>query len=425
MSNQWVNWRGEAIHPDSSRGSGGCGAFLSRVPTGCNLDLSSWVPEPRSPAGRHFFLTHDQKRRLQSGISDRQTMKQYADGLSVLYAIASILGNADPPALVPEKYRTALQELSDAKEDRTEGRRHRFEHAMRVLQPALKVADSSHFLSRTRDILKIDALLHAWKMICTSGPASLPIPRFHEKFEYLYVAHEGETIAEVARHFGHKNAAPLAHPAYGYAPNMRLAEGDKVYIPFPPSRLQNFIDAAEISIEGAKEGLREAVERLHLDREDFEQFLLMIEAISVLVNMAAAMGTAINLGAKASRAVTERYAEKITEEVVMWGRDESVKTSAELLGLAIEGSGAPKKGILLILRHTPIGWLSPNYWTALGFALFNGQHELFLYGPEGLEEKRIETLAHETKRYLREIEGRIAVMKNQLASPIYKPKNGH
>lgn len=422
MSDPWINRDGEAVHPNAPKGGSGCGASQPVGALGRNPNQDSKIPDPRSPAGRHLTLNHDQERHLKARSAEKNVQKQYAEVDAVLHAIAMILNEGEMPPAVPAKYRDALQELADAREDRTDERKRRFEHSVRELASVFTLSDTNHMQSAVRSRLKIDGLIARWRIICSGGPAPLPNKIVHYKYEYTYIAQGGESVLQVAQRFGHANADPLSHPAYGYAPNMRLAKGDTIYVPFPPHRLENFIEAAEKMIEGAHEGLEEAVERLNIDKEHLESFLTVIEAMSILIGMAAAATSVVKLGAKGAKAVTHRYAEKITEEVAEWGIEEGTKTSAELLGMALEASRAPKKGLMLALRHTPIGWLSPNYWASLVAALWNGEHELFLYGPEGIEQKRCETLGRQTKRYIQSLKDQIADVSNQLNSPIYKSR---
>jgi hypothetical protein len=345
-----------------------------------------------------------------------------AEVRGVLHCVASILKDGEMPTAVPAKYQDALQELSDAREDRTDGQKQRYEHAVSGLLPALRPAEASH-LSVLKDKLEIDKLMAQWRMVCSWGPAPLPPLIFHQKYEYTYTAQGGETITQIARQFGFESADPLSHPPYGYAPNMRLAKGDVIYVPFPPRRLQNWIDTTEKMIKGAKEGLKEAVETQKIMKENLENYLMKIEALSILANMAKGAVEGIKIGAKAAKAVTNHYAKKITEEMAEWGIDEAKGTSEELLGAAIEASGAPKRGLILALRHfPPLGWRSPAYWASLASAIASGEYEVFLYGPEGIAEKRCEKLAGETSRYIEDLNFHIALMKIQLDSPIYKAK---
>ena len=138
----------------------------------------------------------------------------------VVTAVASVLKEGQMPPNVPPRYRKALQDLADAREDRSAGRRGRFEIAEKELKPVLAAADGSSMVSMTKRALGVDNLMTAWRQLCSSGPAPLPVPPFHAKYEHVYAADGSETVEQVARKFGFEDARPLTHPAYGYAANM-------------------------------------------------------------------------------------------------------------------------------------------------------------------------------------------------------------
>lgn len=428
MGNTWINREGEAVDPRAPRGSGGCGSFCSSQSLGRDYQVDSRVPHPDSPVGRHLVLSHNQKRHLKANSSAKPAVDEYAEVHGVLYAIASILNDGEMPASVPPKYSDALQELSDAREDRTDGRLQRFEHAVKRLAPALKAADASHLLYSIKERLKIEGLIMTWRNICSWGPATLPTPIGHEQFEYTYFAQQGETIAQVARKFGYDDPYPLTHPVYGYALNMRLRLGDQIHIPFSPKRLKRYIEVSERLIEDAKQQLVEAInwQRKNVDKEELEDLLVTVEAIAIVANMAKAAKEGIQIGLKgmkiltaSSHAMEEHCGEKMTEEMLEWGLDEGVKTNQELFNLALESSHAHKRGLVLFVRHMPIGWLSLTYWFSLVAALKSGEVEVFLYGPEGIEEKRCEELAKEMRRHIDELKEKIDWIKMQLSSRIY------
>ena len=106
-------------------------------------------------------------------------------------------------------------------------------------------------------------------------------------------------------------------------------------------------------IEGAAEGAKEALERQFENQEEFEAYLLQIEAISILANLSAALveGVVITskvLGSHRDHAVAHAEA----HEMLHWLKVEGPKTAAEILGAAIEASKAPKKGFTLLLPVT-------------------------------------------------------------------------
>jgi hypothetical protein len=341
----------------------------------------------------------------------------------VVTAVASILKEGRMPPNVPPRYRKALQDLADAREDRTDMRRSRFASAEKELRPILGAADSSS-VSMTKRALGVDAQLTRWRQLCGHGPAPLPTPLIHAKYEHVYLASGGETIESVAEKFGFEDARPLTHPSYGYAANMHLRHGDRIFVPYTQSHLTALIESSEEMIEGAEEGAKEALERQFENQEQFEDYLLKLEAVSILVNVSVAVVQGVAITAHALRSAEAAAAREGAHEMLAWLRLEGPKTSAEILGAAIEASKAPKKGLVFLLRHSPIGWLSPSYWTSLGFALAKGEWELFLYGPEGLTEKRAGELAKQTERYVELLNTRIELMRNQLASPIYQWRGG-
>jgi len=116
------------------------------------------------------------------------------DIAQVLSGIARTLRDGKPPYAVPFRYKKALRDLADAREDRTPERSTRFGRAAVALGPALRAADANAALSGTKRTLGIDMLMEQWRRICASGPAPLPQPQLHQKYEHTYVAVGGETM---------------------------------------------------------------------------------------------------------------------------------------------------------------------------------------------------------------------------------------
>ena len=337
----------------------------------------------------------------------------------VICAIASILKEGEMPSPVPPKYRQALQDLSDAREDRTAERKSRFERALKELQPVLRAADASSTVSMTKHVLKIDGLLTTWRRVCSDGPAYLPNPQLREKFEHKYFAFGGETVSEVARKFRFESPNPLNHPEYGYPLNMRLRHGDVIYVPYTPSHLRQLIGLSERMIRGTKEEAEKLLEQQHLNQEEFEGFLLKIEAISILANVGVGLVEGAKITSAALNATSRAAEHEAAEEALHWIIKEGAHTNAEILGAAIEASKAPKKGFFFYLRHSPIGWLSPAYWASMIASLKSGEPELFLYGPEGLAHKRAEEIVSHARRYVEDLGNQMDFMRAQLQSRIY------
>jgi hypothetical protein len=67
MNKQWQNDNGEIVDPRAPRGGGGGGQFRSPAVLGKNPS-STGIPDPHSPAGRHFHLEPKHKLTLQLGI---------------------------------------------------------------------------------------------------------------------------------------------------------------------------------------------------------------------------------------------------------------------------------------------------------------------------------------------------------------------
>jgi hypothetical protein len=259
-------------------------------------------------------------------------------------------------------------------------------------------------------------------------------PVFHHKFGYRYVANGGETVADVARRFGLEDTLPLCNAVYGYLPNTRLKAGDTIYLPFPRHRLKRLIERTQEVIESTNDGLEEVVHQQIENQEAFEVFLLKVEAASIFVNLFGGVAKGIMLarnGLKLSSSLarhvvqaqstntakaSDHVAKETAEEILHWLGEESYSTSRELLGMAIESSRAPKSALLLVLRHSPIGWVSLPYWASLVAALKDGQFRYFLYGPEGVTQKRVEELTRQTRRCLLQLNENIASMQYQLNS---------
>ena len=244
----------------------------------------------------------------------------------VVTAVASILKEGQMPPNVPPKYRKALQDLADAREDRSAGRRGRFELAEKELKPVLAAADRSSMVSMTKRALGIDNLMTSWRQLCSSGPAPLPVPPFHAKYEHVYSADGSETVEQVARKFGFEDASPLTHPSYGYAANMHLRNGDRIFVPFTPTHLEQLIESSEHMIEGAAEGAKEALERQFENQEEFEAYLLQIEAISILANLSAALVEGVVITSKVLGATENAVAHAGAHEMLHWLKVEGPKT---------------------------------------------------------------------------------------------------
>jgi len=203
---------------------------------------------------------------------------------------------------------------------------------------------------------------------------------------------------------------------------MRLAKGDIVYVPFHPRKLRYLIDASVKLGKKAHEQVKEDIGAVHGATKNLEDFLLVIEAISILLSLGAASIEGASLGWKAASAKLPGYSNHIAKETLETLAIEMGKTSAEILGMAVEASHAPKKGFFFYLRHSPIGWLSPGYWSSLYVSIKTKEPEVFLYGAEGIVHKRVEMLVRQTYSHVQNLEARIGFMRNQLESPIYTYK---
>src|SRR5262249_33154022 len=144
---------------------------------------------------------------------------------------------------------------------------------------------------------------------CAGGPAPLPQPQLHEKYEHTYVAVGGETIAEVAAKFGFDDPSPLNHPSYGYALKMRLRHQDRIFLPYTQSTLSEMIEVSHHMIESAAEEAEKLIEAQNLQQEEFEGFLLTIEAISILANVGAGLVQGSRMAMHGLKHVVTREAE--------------------------------------------------------------------------------------------------------------------
>jgi len=200
---------------------------------------------------------------------------------------------------------------------------------------------------------------------------------------------------------------------------MRLRAGDKLYVPYTQRHLKQLIDLSMRMIVSATIELAKLLKKQHLEQDEFESFLLKIEAISILANVGAGLARGAALTSTALKATSVAKTTEVAGEALNWIAFEGGKTSAEILGMAIEASKAPKKGIIFYLRHSPIGWLSPTYWASLWAAVSEHEWEAFLYGAEGVAHKRAEELTRQTLRYVNDLNSKIGWMRYQMASPIY------
>jgi hypothetical protein len=339
-----------------------------------------------------------------------------SDSFQVRSAVFEVLmNNGRVPAHLRPTYRQAVLDLAEARDDRTGGRKERYERAVKNLLPLLNLASP-----RMPGSPHIERLLAQWRLACSSGPAALPIPQLHEKFEHTYVAQGGETVTEVSKIFRYDNPGPLCHAPYFYSPYMRLKQGDKLYVPFHPRELQYWILASAKLTARTLESLKEEIEGVHASNEEIENFLMLIEGISIVLSVGAAAVEGAALCAKTMKAASAEVREMLNEEALEMLRIEMGKTSAEIFGMAIEASKAPKKGFFFYLRHSPIGWLSPAYWTSLFVWCKTGEPEAFLYGPEGVAHKRIEELTRNARQHVYNLNLKVDFMRAQLDSPIYK-----
>lgn len=308
----------------------------------------------------------------------------------VVDGVAEVLNNGRIPMFLPHKYRPPLQELAEARDERTWGRKQKFERAVKNLQPVLDAAWASGLKGPY-----IDRLLAQWRMVCSFGPAPLPTPKLHEKFEFTYVAQGGETVTEVARKFGYDNPGPLCHPAYGYSPHMRLKKGDKLFVPVAPRILKCWIVASVKLIEKAFERLDESFERVHAAKEDLERTLLIVEAIQIVLNILKAAVKGVELGAKAVSSLTSSAAAKeVSKEAIELLCHDAGHTSGELLNMILENVQTPKKGLSFYLHHT-LGLLSVNYWASMYTMFKRGEPEIYLYGPGGTSSNAARSLHSE------------------------------
>jgi hypothetical protein len=345
----------------------------------------------------------------------------------VIDGIIQVLEKGTIPMFVPPNYRPALRELAEARGDRVGSRKHKFEQAVKKLQPVLDAVLASP-LSRQLDgklvvwhrgeVYDVGRLLANWRMVCSFGPAQLPTPELHEKFEFTYVAEGGESVTEVARRFGYDNPGPLCHAPYFYSPYMRLKKDDKLFVPWPPRYLKYWIVASVKLQKMVLERLAEGIKSQHEAKEDFESFLIKIELISIVLSLGVSQIEGAALTAKAMSG-TSSVAKEVTEEAIIMLTEKAGEKSVEILNLALEASHAPKTGIVFYLRHTA-GLISPTYWASVYAACKTGELEAWLYGPEGVERKRIQQMTSQSQRELFELGLKIDFMRAQLESGLYK-----
>jgi hypothetical protein len=101
-----------------------------------------------------------------------------------------------------------------------------------------------------------------------------------------------------------------------------------------------------------------------------------------------------------------------------WIEFEMGKTMAEVVAMAADASKRPKTGILFVIRHT-LGILSPGYWASVPMAFSQWDPGIWLFGPEGVANKRIEEMARQTRSYCFDLKLKMEDMISQLASPMY------
>lgn len=380
-------------NPASPRYGAGAGGFRAAKP---NAAVPAWYGSVGSslPWARHA-------RSHVSGIRN------------ILSAIQDALDTQKMPEHVPEQYRDAVVELLEACLDRRDDRMSRFDHAMKVLEYPLAIAQSDPELHSAK--ARIDWDVRNWRLTCASGPFPLPTNQIRERFNFQYVAAGGESILEVATKFGLENPAVMTNNRYGYHLHMRLRKGDIVFVPFPRAFLEALVEKWEKLKDSAERQLKGVLETLELAEKDLAATLLLIEAINVCANISAGLAYGAKEGMEAAKAGAEaaRWARiakaarsaKAGDEVVLaaakkaaeyehelhhlnkhmvqWALEEVGHAGADFLGWGLElsesvqGFFARHPNLETLWRSGPVSWLSPGYWAPLATA---GWQDLRAFG---------------------------------------------
>jgi len=392
----------------------------------------------------------------------RHGRAQVANIHRLLYAIKIALDDGRLDENAPPVYRAALIELLEARSDRGDTRKTRFEHSLRMLSSALAIAESDSELFSLKRLWKIDSKLATWERLCALGPAQLPRPETQhlEKFQYPFIAKGGESVLDAARSLGLKNPWAVAHPAYGYEPYMRLRKGDTIWVPMPPAQLKELIATSEELIEGAREHLEALLQATEVHQQDLEATLTIIEGVSVMANVLGALAAGIQMAAHTTRLAAklsahggEHMLAHLNKHMLLWVGETLGHTAAEFLGWGLEmshswqGFLARHPNFDALWRSAPgLSWLSPNYWAPLVAAGWCGTKqfgfwisgrrgeqaaakrdqdellEMFFLGREGFSEKARITFEQSAERQIDRLESQIEEAKSQLDSPVYEYK---
>lgn len=324
----------------------------------------------------------------------------------VALAIVAIVENGYIPPAVPIRYQQALRDFCDGRVDRTSERKSRLDRAVKSLTPVLNAIDRKILLSTRADSLFFSQISAYSKL-----QPSLPVPKLHEKYEHKYVAKGGETITDVAKKFGHPSACCLCHAAYAYPPNMRLQIADTIYVPYNTKILKQMSNGYDEMVNRAEKYVKIAEKQLHMDEKKLTHWLIILDIMALLGGI-----VAINeMGQIVIKATNE-----MGQIVIKKG--EIVKTVMELTAIVNDETANYKPHILSVgLRHLT-GVLSPSWWASFLQALGTGEWRAWLYGPEGVAQKRLDELKGRTEHYCNMLKIDAESLKAQEKSPIYTHK---
>jgi hypothetical protein len=429
--------QGDFVPLNAPAGGGGPGPFTTPKHSRSIAYYGSQVPDPDSPAGRHHHLTHDDKKHLhaRSHVHPLRGVRS-TDIVPVLHAIVSVLEGGVIPNNVPERYQVTLQQLSDARVDRTTDRLLIFENAMGALGPVLAAAEVQ--FRGLKKSIKVDIRIGQWRYALSGGPVKVPQPYYREKFEYVITAAGGETIEEIARALGWEDPSPLFRVAYGYTANMRLARDDQIYVPWPSAKLKDRIEISESLVEQSETEITNIENAMNDSLERYENAMFVLEAVCIFRGIyKGGMKLAMYCEKHFVRKVLADFAKskfpntylvlKLTaeEEFEHELKHHATHAAKEIVGVATGRLTKSHSTLNLLARHG-FAWVNPvGYAVEIGLAIQQGNIKIWFYGPEAVIEDNIGKLKRAFEPRRLELESAIDLMKFQLMSPLYNQKNEH
>jgi hypothetical protein len=237
---------------------------------------------------------------------------------------------------------------------------------------------------------------------------------------YIARGNSVSELTEIARSHGYDNPGPIVC----FPPNsnifppaaspVSLPPKAQVLIPWHPNVLRKLIATEQYLIVEVTKSALELMEEQHQSKEEMEQFLGMIDAVCMLIQMGRGIGFLVH------EAATEalKGASMTSKQLVAWFITSRIETAVAITTLAIPAPSEPKRDFRFVIRMT-LGPTTPSYWASAWAAWKSGDFDTFLYGPAAIEYKTNLQIKRHSDIEIGRLRNKLKEAQQQIGMPFY------